>query len=471
MGETMSAPKTSAIILALCAAEITAALETAMIYPALKTLLHDYGQPITVGWLVTIYMLISAGTAAIAGRLGDIYGRRKVLLMLLLCGLAGSLISATTTLLEMVIVGRALQGSAGAILPLCFGLLREHLPRDRLPLGVGFVTSAVSLGTGLGVAAGGFIIDRFNWHAIFVTSALFAAASIVLVLRHVPRSQPAPSTTAPDFVSGLLFVPAIAALLLAISNGKTWGWTSPTTLATLAACPVLFVLWVRQSLRHPNPLVDVRLLLFRPILVANICMALASLGLFQATHAFALLLQQPPATGIGLGLSASASGLAILPSNVAGFLTFLVTGALFVRLGGRAMMILAAMIALVGWIILAGFNHSIAAVVFGVIMTTVASSLTYAALPNTIMAHVPAERTSEATGMMSVMRATFQAVGAQLLAVALASQTVASPGSTAAPYPSAQAYALAFGIIVGSCVAMVIAAMCLPQPKSDNAGE
>ena len=127
----------NAVIVAVFIAEMAATFESAMIFGALPKLIGDYGDPVTAGWLVIVHGLISAATYALAGRLGDIRGRKQVILVLIAIAIFGSLVSAVFHSFAMVLAGRALQGFGSAVLPLSIGLLREILPEERMPISVG----------------------------------------------------------------------------------------------------------------------------------------------------------------------------------------------------------------------------------------------------------------------------------------------------------------------------------------------
>ena len=221
-----------AVVGALWMAEITGSFETAMILAASRSLLADFGDPVLIGWLISGYLLIGAAVAAVAGRLGDILGRRQVLLILLAVGAAGSLISAVAPNYEVLLAGRLIQGLTGAILPLCIGLVRENLPPEKVSMGIGLMISGASAGTALGLVLGGWIVDNSSWHGVFFASALFCTTSFVLIYALLPRSPRLPVGKI-DWLSGVLFAPGILALLFYISNGPKTGWSAPGNIAAL----------------------------------------------------------------------------------------------------------------------------------------------------------------------------------------------------------------------------------------------
>jgi len=307
----VTARRPAFIIAALIAAELTCSLESNMISVALSQLYRQYGDPVKVGWVMTSFLLAAAGTAAIGGRLGDIYGRRRVLMVMLGIALAGSTVSALSTRLEWIIVGRTLQGASMAILPLCFGLVREHWPAHRVAFGVGLLGATYALGSGFGVTLGGVIVDRSNWQNIFVASASLAALAFVAIWVAVPRSRKAPRRGSLDVLGGLLFVPAVAMLLLGLTRLRNWH--EPATGLLIAGGAALLSIWVRHELRHPDPLIDVRMLRNRQVALANLMITLTAFGPLMENIVMFPLMQQPAWTLVGLGASATLAGMVKIP--------------------------------------------------------------------------------------------------------------------------------------------------------------
>jgi len=240
--------------------EALSSLEVSMIYTALPTILRDIPDPAKVGWLITAYMLVQAGAGAIGGRLGDLFGRRRVLSGVILCCAIGSFMSAATDNFAMMIAGRAIQGISGAILPLCYSIARDCLPKDKVPFWIGALTGAYAALTGVGYVLGGVLSDLGSWHLIFYFAGGFALLLLLptaLILPDSPGSRIAGEKI--DVVGGLLFVPGLAALLIGISNGGFWGWFSPMPWAFIISGLATMLFWARYELQCPRPLLDVRL--------------------------------------------------------------------------------------------------------------------------------------------------------------------------------------------------------------------
>jgi MFS family permease len=459
----------AAIITALFIAELCATFEGAMLFAALPRLIRDFGDPVTVGWLVTAHLLVAAGASVVAGRLGDIYGRKRVIMLMLILSTIGSVISAMSTSFGPLLFGRAIQGFAGAVLPLSLGVIRESLPSKRIPVAVGLIVSSMSAGAATGLVLGGAIVDNFNWHWMFAASAVMLFVSAVAVQLSVPARPGTPPKTSIDWVEGLLPVPAISVLLLGISLSKQFGWLDTRILALLGLGAVLIVLWVRRSLRSPEPFVDLRLLAHRDVAVANGISVLASVGTMQIVFVFTTLAQAPTWTMAGLGLSATVAGLAKLPSNVLSLTAGPLAGWLAGKRGNRITMVAGCAVATLGWLIALSLPQSLLEMIVLMCIISFGTTMITATAPNTIVAGVPSNRTSEAIGMMTVIRSMFSAIGAQIIAVLLATAAIASPEGTGT-FPSAASFRVVMGWIAAVSFVAMLLALLLRRKESDREG-
>jgi MFS family permease len=322
------------LICTLAIAEMICAVESNMIYAALGTLYRIYGSPICVGWLVTIFLLTSAGAAAIGGRLGDLSGRSRVLIAMIVVAFVGSTMALFAPTLEWIIVGRALQGTSMAILPLCYGLLRENLPQDRVSRAIGIIAGVYSFGAGVGWVFGGVVVDHGQWRDIFYYTSGLSLLALVLVCLNVP-SSPHNRTVKLDILGGLLFLPAITLVLLDITLAKDRGWGDQIIWMLIGGGVLLMAAWVRHELRHEYPLINVRLIGKRRIGLCYLIFLVWGLGPLAYATVFFPLLQQPMWTGVGLGLSATTASLLQIPRIGVAMIAGTVCGPLAVRYGPR----------------------------------------------------------------------------------------------------------------------------------------
>lgn len=465
-GDTTSSAKGApaslwAVIGALWMAEITGSFETSMVLAASRSLLADFRDPILIGWLISGYLIVGAAVAAVAGRLGDILGRRQVLLILLAVGAVGSLISAFATNYAILLAGRLIQGLTGAILPLCIGLVREHLPAEKVSLGIGLMISGASAGTAMGLVLGGWIVDNSSWHGVFFASALFCTASFVLIWLLLPAS-PRLKVSRIDWLSGVLFAPGILALLFYISNSSKTGWLDPFNLLFLGFAIALLGWWLRRSLTSDQPLIDVRLFKDRNISIANIITGLTAMSTLQITLVFSLMLQAPRWTLVGLGASATVAGLAKLPSNIFSLFAGPLSGWITWRGGGRLAMIAGGLLTITGWVLALFFHATILQVIIALCIISFGTTMFFAVGPTILAYAAPPERTSETTGMMTVVRQAFLGIGAQIVAVILATDQVTSSG-TGESYPTPAAFDFAILYIIALCTLATLVAFALPK--------
>lgn len=450
------------LLLALIAAEVTSAFEVGMLYSALSKLYGTFDDPVGVGWLITAFLLVGAASNALCGRLGDMLGRRRVMLVLLVFACIGSLVSALSATLPWIIFGRALQGVSAAILPLCIGLLRENLHKDKVPFGVGILSATAAVGAGIGLLSGGIIVDKFSWPWIFYLSGSMAAVSFLMVAAFVPASRGTGFDRKIDVLGGVLFVPAVAGILFGVTKGASWGWLDGRTLALMGGSLLLLAVWVVHELRHEQPLIDVRLFANRQIALTNVAMALFGLGASQLIQSMLMLLQQPDWTLIGFGVSATIAAAVKLPSMLLSMVASPWSGSIAAKRGARLAMLYATSTVACAWIGLAVYHGNIYFVVAMMSLATFGGAMMYSAMPNLLVESVPPERTSEAIGLLHVVRTTFTAIGAQMLALLLASSTVSDPARSAGTYPSAAAYQASFVAIVAVTLLAVVVTLCLP---------
>lgn len=455
----------NAVIFAVFLAEMSATFESAMIFGALPKLIGEYGDPVKAGWLVTTHMLVSAATYAVAGRLGDIRGRKQIMLGLIAIAACGSLLSAVTTSFAMVLAGRALQGFGSAVMPLSIGVLRENLPEERMPVSVGLMTTASGAGVVLGLFLGGWILDNLNWHWLFTASAILLAISWIAIQVIVPSRPGTPPKHPIDWIEGLLPALTIVALLLGLSLTKDLGWMSWKIAALLGGGIVLAVWWARRALSSPEPFVDLRMFANRNVAAGNLLGVLMGLGTANVVLVFSAYIQSPAWTGVGLGMTALGYAQTKLPSNFVSFFAGPISGKLMQRWNARVPVVLGCVLSGTGWLVAMLMPNTALQAMLLICWISFGTTLLNAAMPNIIVASVPSERTGEAIGTMSVVRGIFGSIGTQLLALILATGTIAAPDGKG-HFPSATGFYAAMGWIAAMSFAVVLVAFMLGARKT-----
>jgi MFS family permease len=444
-------------------AEATSAFEGSMVYAAQRYINQDFGDPALLGLLYSSYLIVGAGAAALVGRMGDIFGRRRLMIIILALGSAGSVMSAFSSgAPNMLLAGRMLQGLTGAILPLAVGLVRENMPPNRVPMGIGLMISGASLGTAGGLVIGGLIADNYSWHGIFIASTAFCLASLVGLLAAIPKSPRLPNIDGIDWFSGILFAPGIMLFTWYFSSIAKLGLFHQAGLIALASGGTLLAYWIWRSLSAAVPLLDVRLFRNRNVLVANLVTALLALSSLQITLIFAMLLQSPIWTGIGLGATATMAGAAKLPSNILSTLGGPLSGWITGHGGGRAAMLCGGLLSTTGWVLAYFIHDSIFHVILVLCVISFGTTILFTVGPTILASTVPPERTSEVSGMLTVTRGLFSGIGAMMVTGLLATQ-VLSDTSGKAQYATAGAFQLTILVVIGLSVLATLCAFALPK--------
>ncbi|MER5185273.1 MFS transporter [Streptomyces sp. NPDC002896] len=451
------------IIAVLIFAAVVSSLESTMMANALPQMIVIFHtNAADASWMLTAYTLVGAVSAALCGRLGDLYSRRNMIIILLLISAAGSIVSMSTDTLTGVVAGRALQGVAGGLLPLCFGLARENLPKKRVPVATAWIGGATVLSGASGMVISGFLIDHTSWHYIFVTTAvgglLAAAASSLL-----PKSTVAAKVQRIDWVGGVLFAPAIALVLFGVTKSRTWTWLDSRTVGTMLAGLVLMAVWAWWELRLDSPMINVRSLANRKLALTTLAtMAVAAGPVGVTGYLLNLIKQSPEIAPVGLGLSATTAGLLAFCTGIVGFLLAPLSGRISARTGSRRALIIGTIFGITNAIVLSLFCGNVVGVVVSSVFLSVATTFMLTSLPNLVIESVPAENTSEATGVNAVAQTAFSGVGISVAALILSKSTVSGT-----PFSTKSAFFEVFGLIGGcSALALVLALFISRTPRT-----
>src|SRR4051794_13071074 len=327
------------ILTVLSLGGISYALLQSLVVPALPEIqasLHTSES--AVGWVLTAFLLSASVTTPIIGRLGDMYGKERLLLIVLVLLAAGTLISAIASSLGLMLAGRVIQGVGGGIFPLAFSIIRDELPRERVAGGIGLVSSLLGIGGGAGVVFAGVITENLSYHWLFWFPLAMIVMTAALTWRFIPESPVKRPARVNSRAAGLMTL-GISAALLAITETSTWGWGSPKTLGLLAAGLLVIAAWIREELRSREPLVDMRMMAIRGVWTTNTVAFLIGVGMYSSFVLLPELVQEPTGTGYGFGASVTVAGLYLLPSTIAIVVIGQMAGLLEKRIGSRGSLI------------------------------------------------------------------------------------------------------------------------------------
>src|SRR3954471_19482853 len=415
-------PTPRKILAVLALGGIAYSLLQSLVVPALPQIqeaLHTSEG--SVGWILTAFLLSASVATPIVGRLGDMYGKERLLMIVLLLLALGTLISAIASSLWLMILGRVIQGVGGGIFPLAFSIIRDELPNERVPGAIGLVSSLLGVGGGAGVVFAGVVTQNLSYHWLFWFPLVAILLTAYLTWRYIPES-PVKTPAHVNYRAAALMTVGISGVLLAITQTSTWGWGSPKTLGLLALGMLVIAAWVREELRSREPLVDMRMMAIRGVWTTNAVAFLIGVGMYSSFVLLPELVQEPTSTGYGFGASVTAAGLFLLPSTIAIVALGLMAGFLERRIGSRGSLIAGAAFSLAAYVLLVVDRSAEWEIYLSAGLLGVGIGLSFSAMANLIVQNVRAEQTGVATGMNAVTRTLGGAFGGQLAATLLAGQ-------------------------------------------------
>ncbi|GAA1257906.1 MFS transporter [Kitasatospora nipponensis] len=451
----------------LAAAGIVVALMQTLVVPVipqLPALLHTSAS--NASWTITATLLAGAVATPVLGRLGDMYGKRRMLLVSLAVLVAGSVVCALADSLAPMVVGRALQGCAMGVIPLGISIMRDELAPERLGSAMALMSSSLGVGGALGLPAAAAIAEHADWHVLFWVSAVIGAVVLALVLLLVPESSRLTGGRF-DLVGALGLSAGLLCLLLAISKGGDWGWTGATTLGLAGAAVVVLLLWGAWELRCPQPLVDLRVSARRQVLLTNLASVVVGFSMYAMSLVMPQLLEMPRATGYGLGQSMLMAGLCLGPSGLVMMAVSPLSARVSAAFGPKVSLMIGSAVIACGYglaivLMSAAWQIVLIAAVIGV-----GIAFAYASMPALIMSAVPVSETAAANGLNTLMRSIGTSSSSAVIGVVLAHLT-----TPFGPYrlPSQAGFRTTLALGCATAVAAVLVASSRPGRRAGVGG-
>lgn len=412
-------------------------------------------------WVVTVTLLTAAITTPIAGRLGDLYGKRRIVLVLIAVLIVGSVIAGASQSLPVLLVGRALQGAVTGVIPLGIAVLRDHLHEDRIGGAVALVSATLGFGGALGLPVSALIADNADWHLLFWMAAGLGVVLFVLVAWLVPVSTlRAPGGFDLPGVVGLSI--GLSGVLIALSQGDAWGWTSAATLAFGLGGLVALLAWGWFELRLDDPLVDLRVAARPPVLITNLASIAMGFAFFSSNISLPQLLELPADTGVGLGLPLLQASLVIMPAGLVMMAMAPVAARLTRLFGPRALLVAGAAAMIVAYSVALVASSEVWQIALVNALIGVGIGLGYAAMPILIMRAVPATETGAANGLNALMRSLGTSAAAAVMGAVLAAYAIDVGG---VQVPTREAFQLTFLIGLGAAIVAGVLGLIIPKPR------
>ncbi|MDQ3821794.1 MAG: MFS transporter [Actinomycetota bacterium] len=444
------------------------ALQQTMVVPALPALQRDLNTTTTwVTWVLTVFLLTASVLTPILGKLGDQYGKERLLTISLGIFLAGSVGCALAWDIGSLIAFRALAGAGGAVFPLSYAIIRDEFPPEKVGVAIGLVSAVFGIGGGFGIVLSGVIVDNLSWRWLFIVGAAGIAIAVVCVHRFVPES-PIKTPSRIDFPGAALLSGGLVALLVALTEGEDWGWASGRIVGLFAAGAVLLVAWALVELRVPEPMVDMRMLARRVILFTNVTALVAGFAMFGAFVLIPNFVESPHGVperlarlvDYGFGASATEAGLFLLPSSVTLLFAGPLAGVLARRWSAKWPLALGLLFVAASTASFARWNEEPWQMLAAMPFLGIGVGFAFAAMAVLITEAVSPTETGVANGMNTVMRTVGGVIGGQVGAALLTAYSIEGT-----EIPSVTGFELAFAISAVAALAGAVVAAFITPPR------
>jgi MFS family permease len=429
------------------------------IIPELPQLLDSV--PTDTSWVLTSTLLAAAIATPITGRLGDMYGKRRVVLLLLMVMTAGSVVAVLSETVVPMIIGRSLQGIGLGVISLGISILRDVIHPKNLGAAVALVSATLGIGGAIGLPVAAVIADNMSWHYLFWLATVLSLVALAMVFWIVPESTLRTAGRF-DFVGAVGLAVGLVGILLGVSKGSEWGWGSPAILALLIGGVVVLVAWGWFELRTPHALIDLRVAARRPVLLTNLASISVGFAFFITSAALPILLQAPSSTGVAFGLPLLTASLCLMPLGLVMFFTSPYAARLSTARGPRTSLILGASIITATFAAGVFLTGEVWHIVLISTLVGLGVGFAYAAMPTLIMNAVPPSETAASNGLNSVMRTLGSTVSATIVGVILSTQVVVAEGIS---IPTTEAFQLTFAIGAAVSLVGVLIAVFIPRQR------
>lgn len=445
----------------LCLSGTVVALQQTMVIP----LLPDFPKILGVSaddasWLVTVTLLTSAVATPIVSRLADMFGKRRMMLISMTMIVVGSLVAAIGGNFVALLIGRGLQGFAISMIPVGISIMRDELPKEKVASATALMSATLGIGSALGLPLSGLIFEHLGWPAIFWLSAIVGVLLIIAVAVVVPESS-VRTRGKFDFLGAVMLSTALTAILLAISKGASWGWTSELTLLMFVIGIVTLALWFPYELRVTQPMVDLRTSAKRPVLLTNVASILVGFSMYANNLSTTQQLQMPKISGYGFELGVMAAGLCMIPAGLAMVFFAPVSANITKRFGAKITLIVGGTVLALAYIARVFLTGSIALIIISAAVVSIGTAIAYSAMPMLIMRSVPITETASANGLNSLLRSVGTSTSSAVVAAMLTSMVI--PSGPGQGLPSIDAFKNIFWLAALAAVAAAAAAAFIPR--------
>ena len=383
-----------------------------MVIPGIYDIQKDLATTATIAsWITSAFLIVGAAVSPLFGKLGDIYGKKKIFLTVLLFYITGVGLAGFATNIYMLIASRAIQGIGFAIVPLGLAIITDVFPKERVATAQGIISGTFAIGAAAGLIIGAYIVQDLSWqwafHSAFILSIVLFFVALVALKKDVPGEK-----SKVDIVGTSMLMSGIVLILLYFTEAPTLGWLSLENIALLIPGIILTVGFFAFENKQTSPLIQLSLLKIRNVLVANLVGILSSMSMFLLFFAVIYYAQYPSVIGpYGLGLSVINTGLTLAPATLVMLIVGPLMGRLVTRIGPKPIITVGASISIVGLLLFTFFRGTTTELTIDVAVALVGVVSLIIPIVNMISVSVPKENTAVGLGMNTMLRNLGGAVG------------------------------------------------------------
>ncbi len=446
------------VLLTITAVSLLVNYVETMVIPGIPTIQNHFAaSETTASWITSAFLIVGAAVAPLFGKLGDIYGKKKILLLVLTFYIVGVGLAGFSNSIYMLILSRAIQGIGFAIVPLGLAIITDIFPREKVASAQGIISGTFAIGAAAGLIIGAYIVQDLGWQWAFHTAFILSIILFLLVTKMLKKDQPGMKSKI-DYFGATILMSGIVLVLLYLTEAPNLGWLSYENIAILVPGILLTIFFFIFENRRSNQLIQLKLLKIRNVLVANLVGIISSLSMFLLFFAVIYYAQQPKPYGLGLDIIAT--GLTLAPATLVMLVVGPVIGRLVGKIGPKPILIFGSVVSIVGLSLFILSRATTLELTLDVAVSLVGVVSLIIPIVNMVSVSVPKESTAVGLGMNTMLRNLGGAIG-PVLATTIMSTYYSTVRIPIAPYFHVFANATAFTTIFAVGIGLMVAIIAL----------
>lgn len=426
-----------------------------MVIPGIPKIQSYFTTTATIAaWITSAYLIVGSAVSPLFGKLGDVFGKKRMFLLSLVFYIAGVGIAGFSPSIYFLIAARALQGIGFAIIPLGLAIITDVFPRERVATAQGIISGTFAIGAALGLIVGSYVVQYLGWQYAFHTALVLSIVLFAISYKILQNDTPKGINKSVDYAGAVILMGGITLLLLYATEGPTLGWLSMEELAFAIPGAALFIGFFFFENKKTNPMIQLGLLKIRNVLVANLVGIVSGITMFSLFFALIYYTQLP--TGFGLNLTIIESGLTLAPSTLGMLVGGPLVGRLTQRSGPKPVLIIGAALSFIGFSLFL-FNRATSLdVALDMVVALAGVVALIVPIVNMLAVSLPRENIAVGLGMNTMLRNLGGAIGPVVATVIMATYTtqVVIQGHPVY-FPTATAFDYIFEIGIGLMILVV----------------